>query len=152
MDVAGESIPPIRTVVAVGWSPEDAFERFTSQLGRWWPLATHSVGQDKADSVIFQGRVGGELIETWHDGTRSVWGTVVEWDPPRFVSFTWHPGRDPEGAQRLAVTFTPDGGGGTRVQLVHSGWETLGADAVEMRAGYVSGWAGVLGLYAGPGA
>jgi uncharacterized protein YndB with AHSA1/START domain len=53
---------------------------------------------------------------------------------------TWHPGRAASTAQRLEVRFD-EHDGGTRVTLVHSGWHALGADAAEVRQGYVAGWA-----------
>jgi hypothetical protein len=40
---------------------ERAFELFTAGIGEWWPLATHSVGQDQATSVVFGEGVGGNI-------------------------------------------------------------------------------------------
>ena len=45
--------------------------------------------------------------------------------PPNGLTMTWHPGRDEETAQELALTLHC-GGDGTRVEVVHSGWERLG--------------------------
>jgi uncharacterized protein YndB with AHSA1/START domain len=98
--------------------------------------------------VTFQGRVGGRVFETAPDGTEHLWGTVTEWDPPRRVAFTWHPGRPVDSRQEVEVTFQP-AGQGSRVDLVHSGWEHLGEQAVGMRAGYDTGWDFVLGRYTG---
>ena len=64
------------------------------------------------------------------------------------MSFTCHPGRPADTRQEVAVAFH-HAGDGTRVELVHSGWEHFGEKAAEMRAGYDSGWNFVLGLYAG---
>ena len=36
---------------------------------------------------------------------------------------------------------------GTRLTLVHTGWEALGDAAAEARQGYDGGWAGVLDRY-----
>jgi hypothetical protein len=47
----------------------------------------------------------------------------------------------------VEVTFRP-AGVGTRVDLVHTGWERLGGKGARMRAGYDAGWAVVLGRYA----
>ena len=59
-----------------------AFRMFTEELSSWWPLATHSVCQDKAVRCAFEGRVGGEVYEEDTQGRRHVWGTVTVWDPP----------------------------------------------------------------------
>jgi hypothetical protein len=147
MDANTTSIAPIRKTVDVPWSVEAAFDRFTTGLGAWWPLDTHSVGRDKTTGVTMEGRVDGQLYETQSDSTRCAWGTVTIWEPPARVAFTWHPGREPDGAQKVEVTFHARPEGGARVELVHRGWERLGDRGAEVREGYVSGWDGVLALY-----
>ena len=57
---------------------------------------------------------------------------------------TWHPGREADTAQEVEVRFT-EASGGTLVELEHRGWASLGAQAAEMREGYVGGWEHVLG-------
>jgi hypothetical protein len=141
-------IPPLRKQVVVAWDQERAFRRFTSEMASWWPLRSHSVGQADAESVTFEGRVGGRIVEHIRGGHESVWGTVTHWDPPRRVGFTWHPSRTPDTAGSIEVTFHPDASG-TRVTLVHSGWEALGDLGRKARSGYSIGWAGVLAIYAG---
>ncbi len=91
--------------------------------------------------------VGGEIVEQIRGGTEAHWGTILEWAPPHRVAFTWHPGRDTSSATRVEVRFTPDGSG-SRVELVHSGWEALGSLARTARRGYPIGWAYMLRLYA----
>jgi hypothetical protein len=44
------------------------------------------------------------------------------------------------------VRFSAEGSG-TRVELVHTGWERLGERAGEVRARYDTGWEPVLGSY-----
>lgn len=44
---------PIRKTVTVPVTPQCAFELFTARIGEWWPLATHSVGEDQAMGVVF---------------------------------------------------------------------------------------------------
>ena len=41
--------------------------------------------------------------------------------------------------QEVEATFQP-AGQGSRVDLVHSGWELLGEEGMGMRAGYETGW------------
>ncbi len=143
-----ERLSPIHKSIAVPWNRARAFDRFTREIASWWPLGTHSLGLERAETVIFEGRVGGEIRESIQGGDVSVWGTVLEWHPPERVSFTWHPGKPASTAQRVDLRFVPDGSG-TRVELTHSGWEALGPLAKTARRGYPLGWMYVLRLYAG---
>jgi uncharacterized protein YndB with AHSA1/START domain len=145
--ISEATYPPLVRTIAVRAQPEAAFRRFTAEIGTWWPLATHSVGQRNAQRVEMQPGLGGRIIETIDGSEPCVWGTIVAWDPPRRVAFTWHPGREPAAAQDVEVRFEP-AGDGTRVTLTHTGWERLGEDARAARRAYPLGWTYVLGLYA----
>lgn len=144
------TLPPLRKSIVVPWSQERAFTRFTSELGSWWPLKTHSVGGAEARGCGFEGRVGGQVYEELADGSRRVWGTVLAWEPPERALFTWHPGREPETAQQVEVRFVPVSGG-TRLELTHTGWERLGNQARQARRSYPLGWTYVLNVWAGRG-
>ena len=48
---AASSIAAVRKSVTVPATPDRAFALFTAGFGDWWPLATHSVGTDKAAAV-----------------------------------------------------------------------------------------------------
>jgi hypothetical protein len=145
---ARDPLPPVRKSILVPWTPEASFRRFTAEIAAWWPLRSHSVGGDRAESVVFEDRVGGRIYERIRGGEESTWGTVTGWEPPGCVAFTWHPGHPPERAQQIEVRFTPEGTG-TRLELVHEGWERFGAMAARVRRGYGVGWAYVLRLWAG---
>ena len=133
------AIAPIVVDVVVPCPPDRAFDYFTRDIGRWWPLATHSLGEANAVDVRFEPRVGGRLVETSRDGGEHVWGEVTAWQPGRLVAFSWHLSRDPSTAQCVDVRFTP-APEGTRVTLTHGGWERLPQDGATMREGYASGW------------
>ena len=143
--VAG--LEPVRKSVTVSWSVEAAFRRFTTDIAKWWPLRTHSVGGLNAATVVFDNRVGGKIYEVHRDGTRSEWGTVLAWEPPQRVEFTWHPDTDPARASRVELRFQTVPGG-TQLELTHMDWERLGADAQKVRRGYNMGWSHVLNLWA----
>jgi uncharacterized protein YndB with AHSA1/START domain len=98
--------------------------------------------------VVFEERVGGRIYERSRSGEESTWGTVTLWEPPHRVAFTWHPGRDPEKPGAIEVSFHPDGAG-SRLELLHTGWESFGPLAVKARRGYAIGWAYVLRIWAG---
>ena len=146
-------IEPIRKAINVNAPVERAFATFTDGITGWWPLETHSVGAGRngvrAETAVFEGRIGGRLYERMSDGDEADWGEVLVWEPPSRVVLTWHPGYE-DSAQwtEIEVRFTPEGNG-TRVDLEHRGWERLGERATQARSGYDSGWEFVLGKFEG---
>ena len=149
-----QGLAPLVKTVVVPTAPERAFRLFTEELGRWWPLATHSVRGEEATDVRFEGAVGGQIIEYDAAGPVGSWGTVSDWDPPHAVGFSWHPGTDPKQAGHVTVRFTAtgdsdtgaDGNGSTLVELTHTGWERR-PDGAQARANYDGGWDFVLGRF-----
>src|SRR5215213_10303126 len=91
--------------VIVRQTAEEAFELFTTGIARWWPVKTHSVAQDNADTVVLEPREGGRFYERTRDGDEHLWGTVTAWEPPRRLACTWHPGRDEETGQEIELLF-----------------------------------------------
>jgi uncharacterized protein YndB with AHSA1/START domain len=141
MSIEQELAPLVKTVV-VPTTPDRAFTLFTAELGKWWPLATHSARGDQATDVRLEGAVGGQIVEYDASGPVGSWGTVSDWDPPHTVSFTWHPGSDPKEAGHVTVRFTASGDG-TEVELTHTGWERR-PDGATARENYDTGWTFVL--------
>jgi uncharacterized protein YndB with AHSA1/START domain len=139
---------PVIKIVTVRANQSRAFNRFTSEMAGWWPLASHSTAGGNAETVVMENRVGGRIVERIRGGGEAVWGTITAWDPPRRVTFTWHPGDPPEKATNVDVRFVAIDAARTRVELEHVGFERLGAMAKKARRGYPIGWAYVLGLYA----
>jgi uncharacterized protein YndB with AHSA1/START domain len=144
--VQAVAIEPVRKQLKVSLSMQQSFALFTDGMGKWWPLLTHSVGEEEAETCYMEGWVGGRIVEVLKDGSHAEWGRVLVWEPFHTVGFDWYPGRTPDTAQQVTVTFseTP---GGTLVELVHVGWETLGAAALARRNGYDTGWDLVLANY-----
>ena len=145
-------VPPVIKVVEYAGTPEQAFARFSQEIGAWWPLATHSLARrTEGVSVAFDHlEQGGQLVERWSTGEALVWGTITAIDPPVSIAFTWHVGRHEDQAQLIELTFTATAPGRTRVQRVHSGWELLGETAAVRRNDYDEGWNFVLRLYVRP--
>ena len=141
-----ELVEPVRKSVLVEASVEHAFHVFTERMAEWWPARTHSVHEDRAETVGLEPRVGGVLYEIGPGG-REPWGTITAWEPPHRLAYTWHPGHAVEEATEVEVRFTPQGGA-TLVELEHRGWEARGARAAERRAGYDTGWELVLARFA----
>jgi uncharacterized protein YciI len=134
-------LPPIRREIVVDADQDTAFETFTARIGRWWPVAEHSV-HGAGSTVEF---ADGQIVERATGGETAIWGSVTAWDPPGALEFTWHPGRGADRASRVRVTFTGLGEQ-TRVRLEHSGWEVFD-DPAAARAEYNEGWPIVLGCY-----
>jgi uncharacterized protein YndB with AHSA1/START domain len=138
-------IPPVVKTVTVDCTPEKAFHYFTADFHKWWPLSTHSVmaytsnAKQKPASVTFEQWRGGRIFETADSGEEHIWGTVLSWEPPSLVAFSFHPGRDGQTGQTVEVTFSP-AARGTEVVLRHSGWELLGENAMNQRKGFSEGW------------
>jgi uncharacterized protein YndB with AHSA1/START domain len=139
----------VRKTLTLAVTPERAFEVFTAGVATWWPLRTHSVAEENAETVIIEPKLGGRFYERAVNGTEHEWGVVTAWEPPGRFACTWHPGYAEAEAQDVDVRFVPDGDG-TRVELVHTGWERRGDKGRRMAEEYDSGWDYVFGeLYAG---
>jgi hypothetical protein len=153
METINFKVPPVIKTIRYTGTTEEAFDRFTRDIGTWWPLATHSLGKsDNALSVGFERlEAGGALVELCRSGDRHVWGFITDIRRPRLVSFTWHVGRLPDTAQLIEVTFDPNEDRTTKVTLTHSGWERLGDRALEAQQSYSTGWDPVLARYVNSG-
>lgn len=143
-NVAAFSVPPVEKSVLVPCDPARAFAAFTVEIAQWWPIRTHSVGQERARSLRIEPAVGGRVYETMDDGRTCDWGRVLTWSPPAGFSMTWHPGRPADPHTVLELSFAAEGDA-TRVRLVHRGWEALGKDAQAKRDDYNGGWYQVFG-------
>jgi hypothetical protein len=135
-------IEPLRVSVDVACPPGHAFATWTERFGAWWPRG-HTVSGDAA-AVVLEPTVGGRIYERTADGTEIDWGEVVAWEPPRRLAYLWHIRRDRADATDVDITFVPLADGTTRIDIVHTGWERLGADGARWRDANAGGWAGLL--------
>jgi uncharacterized protein YndB with AHSA1/START domain len=148
--VTTQTIEPIRIATTVDVPPARAWEAFTQEITRWWPLEKHSMFVEeegrRAEAVVLEGRVGGELYERLGED-RYHWATVLVWEPPHRVTVEWRVNPDGPPTEWTA-TFTPEGEG-TWVEIVHTGWEAYADRAAEMRQSYGSdeGWGTVFGAF-----
>ena len=145
MRLSDDSIEPVRKTRTVPLDPVEAFDLFTTRMGAWWPLASHSIAEHNATGIRFEERIGGRVIELTEDGTGHSWADVIAWDPPHRSVVAWHPSVQPDAATILEVRFNPGPDGGTRLELEHRGWEEFGDERGNAaRTGYQSGWSIVL--------
>jgi uncharacterized protein YndB with AHSA1/START domain len=146
----------VSTTVMVEAPVERAFAVFTEGIGTWWPLESHHIGSQPAVAAVMEPRAGGRLYERAADGTECDWGRVRVWEPPTRLVVGWHLqddwsfDPDPAKATEYEVRFVDEGGGRTRVELEHRGFERWGERAAEIRAMFMepNAWSLVLDLYA----
>lgn len=127
---------------------ETAFTTFTRDIGKWWPRDRH-VLRVEVVAMIFEPRVGGSVYDVGADGSESHWATVLVYEPPVRVVFSWDidPGwqleRDREKRSEVDVRFFSEAPTRTRVELEHRHLDRHGTEWQSMRAavGSPEGWA-----------
>lgn len=124
---------PIRQSVRVDCPIEDAFRLFTEGFAEWWPLASHSITGDEAESCAIEPWVGGRVFERTRSGEEREWGSVIAWNPPERLALTWQPGGPDDRSQTVDVEFQVEADG-TRVTLIHTGWDAPGVPACAFEA------------------
>lgn len=141
-----KDVTPIVKSIFVPLPLDLAFRLFAENTASWWPLRSHSVGGERAVACHLEGKTGGRFYEVQVDGSESEWGRVLHWEPPRRIVMTFYPGRSPENATEVEVTFHSEASG-TCLTLTHRRWELCSPEIQAERAGYVSGWDYVLRKY-----
>jgi len=137
--------------ITVRASIQRAFSVFVEQMETWWP-ATHHIGSTPFQTIFVEPRFGGRWYERNVDGKEGDWGTVLKWDPPNVVCFSWHvgPGHDEPDwkfdpdmtkASEVEIRFTSLNSDSTLVELEHRRIERHGMGAEQLR-----------NLFDGPGA
>jgi len=136
------AIEPLTLSFEVACEPAHAFDTWTARFGTWWPRG-HTASGHPAAEVVLEPGVGGRIFERTPDGTEVEWGEITAWDPPRCLAYLWHIRRDRSDATVVEITFRHDDGG-TRVEIVHTGWERLGAEGRSWRDANAGGWNSLL--------
>lgn len=126
----------LRSVV-VPVPPERAFATFTERVGDFKPPEHNLLGVPIAETVL-EPRVGGHIVDRGADGSECRWATILVFDPPERLVFSWNIGPtwqlevDAANASEVEVRFVAEDGDRTRVELHHRhidrhgpGWESL---------------------------
>jgi len=140
--------------VLVPLAPEAAFELFADRHGEWWPKESHHILDGPAADAVLEPREGGRWYERSEGGEECDWGRVLEIDRPNRLLLAWQLTPewkfDPDlsNATQVEITFEPEEGG-TRVTLVHSGFDVHGEAGAAMRESVdgPGGWAELMELY-----
>ena len=89
---------------------------------------------------LIEPRKGGRWYTTHEDGSETVVGHMLVWEPPHRIVFTWVTPN--KGNTEVDVRFTPVTGG-TRVEVEHRGLELMGGEG----HAFGTGWDEVLACY-----
>jgi uncharacterized protein YndB with AHSA1/START domain len=129
----------VRTSVTVQAPIEHTVRVFTEDMGSWWPEGHHILEGELA-ATVFEPREGGSIYDRGADGSECRWATVLAYEPPQRVVFSWNINPqwtledDPDRRSEVEVRFTAETPDRTRVELEHrhldrhgDGWEQMQA-------------------------
>ncbi len=129
------SAPTVHREIVVPVSIEQAFAGFTERFGDFKP-AEHNLLDTPIAETVFEGHVGGAIVDRGADGTECRWARVLVYEPPARVVFSWDIGptwqleSDPANTSEVEVRFVAEAPDRTRVHLEHRnldrhgpGWE-----------------------------
>ena len=138
--IGAHVIEPLRLSYEIRCPPDHAFEVWTTRLSSWWPKG-HSASGHPDTTVVFEPRLGGRIFERTPDGTEIDWGEITELEstPPSRLSLAHRPRPSRRHHRRSSISWPWDDGT-TRLDIVHDGWERLGADGPVFREANTSGW------------
>jgi uncharacterized protein YndB with AHSA1/START domain len=127
-----------------------AFNVFTEDMGSWWP-SDHHILQAPLAGMVFEPRVGGEIIDRGTDGSECRWARVLAYEPPTLVVFSWditlgwQVETEHAHTSEVEVRFTAKGNDRTLVEIEHrhlerhgEGWEAM-RNAVGSDGGWLRG-------------
>jgi len=125
----------VRQEIVVEAPVDRAFRVFTEQMDKIKPRDHNLLGVD-IEETVFEPRAGGRIYDRGTDGSECEWATVVVYEPPDRVVFTWNLSPswqlepNPERRSEVEVRFTAEAAERTRVALEHrhldrqgDGWE-----------------------------
>ena len=141
-------IEPLRLSYTVECPAVEAFDIWARRFSTWWPKS-HSASGDSDASFFLEPSLGGRIYERTGQGIELDWGEITIWDPPVRLGYLWHLRRDRSDATDVLITFVDMGNGSTRLDIVHSGWERLGAGREKWRDANKGGWDSLLPHFLG---
>ena len=139
----------VTTVVAA--EPQTTFAIFTEEVDSWWKVGPRF--RASGARMQFESGEGGRLLQTSADGSVFEVGRIRVWKPGDRLVLSWrNQNFEPDQITEVEVRFEA-AGSGTRVTIVHRGWDALPADhearhGLEGRAfsSLIGGWWGDLAL------
>ena len=148
------AVEPVRREVVIEASQAHVFRVFTEDLGSWWPLATHHIGEKNPVTAVVEPRAGGRWYERAADGTECPWGKVKVWDPPGRLVLLWQIAKgfkyNADVESEVEIRFVSVSATTTRVELEHRDFERMGEHAEVTRGAVDSpgGWSQLMQIFA----
>lgn len=147
--------PSVRSHVVVDAPLDRAFAVFTEQLDRIKPREHNMLSVDIAETVL-EPHAGGRVYDRGVDGSECEWATVLAYEPPDRVVFSWNISPrwqvepDPDKRSEVEVRFLAESEQRTRVELEHRHLDRHGDGWEGAREGVASpdGWPLYLRRYA----
>lgn len=124
---------------------EHTFRVFTEGIDTWWDPG-HHLHDAEIESMTFEPRVGGHIIDRFKDGHELAWARVLAYEPPNRVVFSWDittdwkPSTDLAKSSEIEVTFEAVGPEQTHVVLLHRHLDRHGDGWEGMRDAVGQGW------------
>jgi uncharacterized protein YndB with AHSA1/START domain len=124
---------------------EHAFHVFTDGIASWWDPGHHLL-DGTIESMTFEPRVGGHVIDRYADGRELAWARVLAYEPPDRVVFSWdittdwQPSTDYDKSSEVEVTFAAVAPDKTHVVLTHRNLDRHGEGWEAMRDAVSGGW------------
>jgi uncharacterized protein YndB with AHSA1/START domain len=125
----------VHSEVVVNIPVDRAFAVFTEQMDQIKPRDHNLLAVD-IEKTVFEPRVGGRIYDRGVDGSECEWATVLAYEPPDRVVFSWNISPqwqvepDPDKRSEVEVRFIAEDERRTRVDLEHrhldrhgDGWE-----------------------------
>jgi uncharacterized protein YndB with AHSA1/START domain len=120
---------------------DKAFSIFTERIGDIKPPEHNLLGAPIVTTTL-EPHVGGNIVDRDDHGNECRWATILAFDPPGRLVFSWNISpqweilTDPAVASEVEVRFTAESPSRTRVELEHRhldrhgpGWQAMGDDA-----------------------
>jgi len=146
------AIAPVKKTVVVEASQAHAFDVFINGVDRWWPKEFH-IGNAPVKQEIIEPRQGGRWRTLHVDGSETVNATMLVWEPPKRIVFSWEisgqwkPEPNVAICSEVEVRFIAETAARTRVDLEHRNFEKMPEGGQAMRESVDGGWVTILDLY-----
>ena len=145
----------VRHEIVVDAPVDRAFRVFTEQMDKIKPREHNMLGVD-IEATVFEPRAGGRIYDRGTDGSECEWASVIAYEPPDRVVFSWNVSphwqveTDPARRSEVEVRFIAEGPDRTRVELEHRHLDRHGDGWEGLRDGVAApdGWPLYLGRYA----
>ncbi|MGK2740132.1 SRPBCC domain-containing protein [Tepidicaulis sp. LMO-SS28] len=121
----------VRVSIEIAVAPDELFQIFVEDVDLWWKRGpSHRFFPPWEGTLRFEKNGETRLVQQDEENPkrRHVIGKVLVWQPGTHLAFEFRlPNFSPEQVTRVDVAFMPTETG-TRLELLHTGWETLPAD------------------------